>query len=83
MRGQREKTEVGLKWMWRFLSPNKVFGVEPRPCQMTSSPGVVPGDCLSMYTVYTTYVSDGGPEKTGGPKKKPRAARGIRGGHFT
>lgn len=58
-RGRRreEKTEVGLKWMWMLLSPNKVFRVEPRPCQMTSSPAVVPGDCLSVYTVYTTYVS--------------------------
>lgn len=69
-----ETTEVGLKWMWMLLSPNKVFGVEPRPCQMTSSPGVVPGDCLSVYTVYTTYVRVGGPEKTGGPKKKRGAA---------
>lgn len=56
-RGREEETEVGLKWMWMLSSPNKVFRVEPGPCQMTSSPAVVPGDCLSVYTVYTTYVS--------------------------
>lgn len=83
-RGRRreEKTEVGLKWMWMLLSPNKVFRVEPRPCQMTSSPAVVPGDCLSVYTVYTTYVSVWGLKKTGGPKKKHTAARGLAGRWF-
>lgn len=68
--------------MWMLLSPNKVFRVEPGPCQMTSSPAVVPGDCLSVYTVYTTYVSVWGPKKTGGPKKKHTAARGLAGRWF-
>lgn len=62
--GEKRRGKVGLKWMWMLLSPNKVFRLEPRPCQMTSSPAVVPGDCLSVYTVYTTYVSVWGPKKT-------------------
>lgn len=62
--GKKRRGKVGLKWMWMLLSPNKVFRLEPRPCQMTSSPAVVPGDCLSVYTVYTTYVSVWGPKKT-------------------
>lgn len=82
-RGRGEETEVGLNWMWRLLSPNKVFGVELRRCQMTSSPAVVPGDCLSVYTVYTTYVSVGGLKKTGGPKKKQGAARGVTADHVS
>lgn len=36
-----------------LLSPNKVFCLEPRPCEMTPPPGVVPGDCLSVCVHYT------------------------------
>lgn len=41
--------------MWMLLSPNKVFCLELRPSEMTSPPGVVPGDCL--YTRYTQPTS--------------------------